>query len=297
MFFLNPKMKILFFSRAEICRSASEVEALVQSAERFGFDWAVNRELAECIFRFTGQTLPESKIYGSSIGKQPQESIMVCYGGDGTLLEGIHRLDGASIAVTGINSGHLGFLSTASKEQTDEIFGRISCGELRTQQRTMLAIEGLVPDTTLHALNEVAVQSLGATMIRTRVSIDGRHVATCDGSGIIIATPTGSTAYSLSAGGPVVEPSCRCMIISPLAPHNLTMRPVVIPDTSVISLETVARNRQATISADNRTFTLDEGGSVTIRLSERSVFLAVPHNNSFYDTLRDKMMWGMEIRK
>ena len=289
--------KILFFSRDGICRTASEAEGLTAAAERFGFDWAVNAEFAESISRLTGREVPRHRIYGESIGPQPRESVMVCYGGDGTLLEGIHRLDGAEIPVTGINSGHLGFLSTAAKEQTDDIFGRISRGELLTQQRSMLAIEGAAEGGVLHALNEAAVQCLGATMVSTRVSIDGKCVAHCDGSGIIIATPTGSTAYSLSAGGPVVEPSCRCMIISPLAPHNLTMRPVVVPDTSVVTLDIDPRNRPVTVSADNRTSTLTERASITVRRSERSVFLAVPHNNSFYDTLRDKMMWGIGIRK
>ena len=290
-------MKILFFSRAEVCRTADDLHALVSAAERFGFDWAVNAELAECFARLTGESLPAERIYGSSTGPQPQPCVMVCYGGDGTLLEGIHRLDGEEIPVTGINSGHLGFLSTAAKEQTDEIFDRISRGELRTQQRSMLAIEGLESGRTLYALNEVAVQCLGATMVSTGVSIDGRCVAVCDGSGMIIATPTGSTAYSLSAGGPVVEPSCRCMIISPLAPHNLTMRPVVVPDTSVISLDIDPRNRPVTVSVDNRTFRLEQRGRIEVKRAERCVFLAVPHNNSFYDTLRDKMMWGIEIRK
>ena len=117
-----------------------------------------------------------------------------------------------------------------------------------------------------------------------------------DGDGLVVATPTGSTAYSLSAGGPIVDPMCRCFVLSPLAPHNLTMRPVVIPDSSVVTLRVHSRGGEALISADNRTYTLRDGSEVKIKLAERRVILAMPHNNTFYDTLREKMMWGVDKR-
>ena len=290
-------MKTILFSRSENCRTAGEVERLMSAAERCGLDCAVNREFAQTIERLTGRKVPEDKIYDRRTGPQPAGSIMVCYGGDGTLLEGVHRLDGEEIPVVGINSGHLGFLSSAPKECLEEIFDRIRRNELDIERRSMLEIEGIDEERTLHALNEVAVQRFGATMVSIRVSVNGRQAAVCDGSGVIISTPTGSTAYALSAGGPVVEPSCRCFVISPLAPHNLTMRPLVVPDSAAITLGIDPRRRPLTISFDNRTCETDRPCEITVRRAERSVFLAVPHNNSFYDTLRDKMMWGVDIRK
>ena len=293
----DAKMKTILFSRADNCRSADEPQRLFAAIERHGFDWSVNREFAASIERLTGRTIPEDKIYDERTGTQPEGSVMICYGGDGTLLEGVHRLDGEPVPVIGINSGHLGFLATASKENIDETFELISRNELTVEERSMLAIDGVVENQTLYALNEVAVQRFGATMLSVGISIDGRSIATCDGSGVIISTPTGSTAYSLSAGGPIVEPSCKCLAISPLAPHNLTMRPTVVPDSSRITLEIDPRHRPLTISFDHRTCDIDKKCTITIKRAERSVFLAVPHNNSFYDTLRNKMMWGIDIRK
>ena len=112
----------------------------------------------------------------------------------------------------------------------------------------------------------------------------------------VVSTPNGSTAYSLSAGGPVVAPTCQCLVISPLAPHNLTMRPVVIPDTGVITLNVDARRADAFVTLDNRTYPVSHGASFTVERAEQTIFLAVPHNISFYDTLRNKMMWGIDIR-
>ena len=126
--------------------------------------------------------------------------------------------------------------------------------------------------------------------------VDDEMVATYHGDGVIISTPTGSTAYSLSAGGPVVAPTCACFVITPIAPHNLTMRPVVIPDTSRIRLEVQARRSEAFLTLDNRSYAVPSSCSFSLRKADKSIFLAVPHNISFYDTLRNKMMWGVDIR-
>lgn len=151
------------------------------------------------------------------------------------------------------------------------------------------------PESQL-ALNEFTVQRHGAGMISVETYVDRQMVATYHGDGVIVSTPTGSTAYSLSAGGPVVAPTCQCLVISPLAPHNLTMRPVVIPDTGVITLNVDARRADAFVTLDNRTYPVSHGASFTVERAEQTIFLAVPHNISFYDTLRNKMMWGIDIR-
>ena len=212
--------------------------------------------------------------------------------------QGVHRLCGAPIPVMGINAGHLGFLTSAPSAGLDLIFNDIAAGKITTEPRSLLSIEGDFgeqPDSTL-ALNEFTVQRHGAGMISVETYVDGQMVATYHGDGVIVSTPTGSTAYSLSAGGPVVAPTCRCLVISPLAPHNLTMRPVVIPDSGVISLRVNARRSAAFVTLDDRTYRISHGATFTVRRAEQKIFLAVPHNISFYDTLRNKMMWGIDIR-
>ena len=158
----------------------------------------------------------------------------------------------------------------------------------------MLRVEGAVegmPQGAL-AVNEAAVQRSGAGMISVECRVDDQQVATYYGDGVIVSTPTGSTAYSLSAGGPVVAPGCRCLVISPLAPHNLTMRPVVVPDTSDVALRVRTRRSAVTLSLDNTAYDVADDTEIRVSLSEKRIFLGQAHNISFYDTLRDKMMWG-----
>ena len=291
-------MRILLFSRGRLARGAEELRQLLAVLERFGFDCLLNEEFAAAIREATGREFPADKIYGERIGPQPAGTTMVCYGGDGTLLEGVHRLGGAPIPVLGINAGHLGFLTGAPNEGLDRIFGEIARGELSVQPRSMLEVRGDFAEGTHSglALNEFTVQRHGADMLAVETYVDGQMVATYHGDGVIVSTPTGSTAYSLSAGGPVVAPACACLVISPLAPHNLTMRPVVIPDTSRIELRIHERRSDAFVTLDNRSYPARPEAAFSISRAEQQIFLALPHNISFYDTLRNKMMWGVDLR-
>ncbi len=292
-------MKILLFSRSQPGRSAEELRRLLDALDRCGLDYDVNEEFAAELRTLTGRDIPTSKTYGARIGEQPAGTTMVCYGGDGTLLEGVHRLGGAPTPVLGINAGHLGFLTGAPNEDLEQIFGRIARGALTVQPRTMLSVEGDFaerPDSNL-ALNEFTIQRHGADMLSIETYVDGQMVATYHGDGVIVSTPTGSTAYSLSAGGPVVAPACACLVISPLAPHNLTMRPVVIPDTSRIALRVHERRSDSFATLDNRSYRVGPDARFEVRRAEQRLFLAIPHNISFYDTLRNKMMWGIDLRE
>ena len=288
-------MKIILFSRKSIALRTEDIDEIFGAIERYGFEYAINKAFAENIEEHTLRIIPTEFIYDGEVGEQPADSVMVCYGGDGTLLEGVHRLNGADIPVVGINGGHLGFLALAPRENIKEVFEDIASKKLNLEQRDMLCIEG-VGDTKLYALNEVAVQRLGAAMISVEAAIDGNMVSTYNGDGVIISTPTGSTAYSLSAGGPIVAPSCHSFLLTPLAPHNLTMRPIVMPDTSMVKLHIDTRGNDASISIDNRTFKIENNAVLTIKKAKRYIRLAVPHNISFFDSLRNKMMWGVDIR-
>lgn len=291
-------MKIILFSRRQLSHTAAEICQLFDALRLFGFDYAVNEEFAPLIGELTGMQIPPEKVYGQCIGQQPADSLMVCYGGDGTLLEGVHRLCGAPIPVMGINAGHLGFLTSAPSAGLNLIFEEVAAGRLTTEPRSMIEATGDYaeqPDTEL-GLNEFTVQRHGAGMISVETYVDEQMVATYHGDGVIVSTPTGSTAYSLSAGGPVVAPGCRCLVISPLAPHNLTMRPVVVPDTSDVALRVRTRRSAVTLSLDNTAYDVADDTEIRVSLSEKRIFLGQAHNISFYDTLRDKMMWGVDIR-
>ena len=292
-------MKIILFSRQGVVHTAGDLHQMFDAIARFGFDYAVNEEFAPQIERLTGISIDAAHRYGRPMGPQPAESVLVCYGGDGTLLDGIHRLGGAEIPVIGINSGHLGFLTSVPRNGCiGDVFELIAAGKLECQPRSMLEVTGDFGDgiSTRYAVNEVVIQRQGAGMISVETYVNDQMVATYHGDGLIVSTPTGSTAYSLSAGGPVVAPTCACLVISPLAPHNLTMRPVVIPDSATITLRVDARRSDAFVTLDSRVYAIGQEAAFTIKRADQKIFLAVPHNISFYDTLRNKMMWGIDIR-
>ena len=291
-------MKIILFSRPLNQTHKDKICRIMATIERYGFDLAVNEEAASGVEMLCGCTIAPNQRYGDDIGEQSDKAVMVCFGGDGTLLDGVHRLGGRDIPVVGINSGRLGFLSIAQSEEIEEVFEQIADSSLCIERRAMVKIEGNFDgeNSSIYALNEVAVQRLGASMIAVDLMIDSRPTFTCNGDGLIVSTPTGSTAYSLSAGGPIIAPACSCFVITPLSAHNLTMRPIVVPDSSALTLTIHTRSNEASISVDNRTFAIADGQSVVIKIAERCISLAVPHNISFYDSLRKKLMWGVDNR-
>ncbi len=291
-------MKIILFSRPDTRHHPEVLSRIFRCIERYGFDYGVNREFRESLEALIGQPIEASCCYGDRYEGAAEPCVMVCLGGDGTLLAGARRLAGRPIPVVGINAGRLGFLTSVSADDIDLLFEEIASGQLRVEERSMLLAEGDFEacSSLSAALNEVAVQRSGAGMISVETYVDGQMVATYHGDGVILSTPTGSTAYSLSVGGPVVAPSCACLVLSPLAPHNLTMRPVVIPDSSEVMFRIHARQEEAFLSLDNRTWPIREGATIRVRKASERVFLALPHNISFYDTLRKKMMWGVDIR-
>lgn len=290
-------MKIILFSRPQIAHTAEDMGRLLPLVERYGFDYAINQEFAEAIEQLLGITIPRDKIYADATGPQPADSVMVCCGGDGTLLEGIHRLSDRSIPVAGVNFGHLGFLTSATREDVEQLFDDIANHRLQIQPRTMLEIEGIgEAGRTVSALNEVAVQRLEATMIKVEAKVNSQRVAQYNGDGVILSTPTGSTAYSLSAGGPIVAPECGCFLLTPLAPHNFGMRPVVVPDSAKVELTIHTRHGSAMLAVDNRSYRIGDGERIVARRARQQILLAVQHNISFYETLHSKMMWDVDIR-
>ncbi len=291
-------MKIILFSRRGLAFQAEELKLLRESIAEFGFDCAVNEEFAEILQEKIGWTIPPKAQYGATAVHQTEPAVLVCYGGDGTLLEGVHRLGEEQLPVVGINAGHLGFLTSDSRQGLKRIFAALNDGELRFEERSLIEVGSDLPtngDSPL-ALNEFSVQRNGAGMLSVELYVDEKMVATCHGDGVIVSTPAGTTTYTLSAGGPDGDPHCACFVITPIAPHNLTMRPVVVPDTSRIRLKVQARRSEAFLTLDNRSYAVPSNCEFTLRKAEKSIFLAVPHNISFYDTLRNKMMWGIDIR-
>jgi NAD+ kinase len=288
-------MNIILFSRKELKHRPEQICAMFTAIERHKLEYSVNEDFADIIEAITDIRIDSDHRYTNS-PRSTDNDVLVTYGGDGTLLDALSLRPSHKTPVIGINCGRLGYLTADSGEGIEELFNHIAKGELKFEERRMLRVAGDAANIMPLALNEITIHRHGATMISVEAQIDGKRVATYHGDGLIISTPTGSTAYSLSAGGPIVDPLCRCLVLSPLAPHNLTMRPIVVPDSCQITLKLNARDGEASLSLDNRTYTLASSATIELAVAEESLILATPHNNTFYDTLREKMMWGIDNR-
>lgn len=222
-------------------------------------------------------------------------------GGDGTILKSVTFVGDLNIPIVGINSGRLGFLATIQKERVTESIHQILKGEYTISERSLLSISTAPEHNELlplhFALNEVAVNRKNTTsMIKVETHVNGEYLTSYWSDGLIIATPTGSTGYSLSCGGPVIDPSADSIVITPIAPHNLNARPLVIPDNGEITLKVSGREDQYLVSLDSRIATLNNETIITIKKAAFKVKLVQLHNDSFIKTLRKKLLWGEDKR-
>lgn len=220
-------------------------------------------------------------------------------GGDGTMLGSISLVRDSGIPVAGINLGRMGFLSSIPKDEIIAAISDIVKGRYRIEKRSLIELKSPVnPFSEMNfALNEVSVLKKDtSSMIVIRVSVNGNYLHSYWADGIIIATPTGSTAYSLSCNGPILTPDSNNFVITPIAPHNLTIRPIVIPDNSVISLNLEGRNRQALICLDSRSADIDPDTGITVAKAGFDVNLVQRINDNFFSTIRSKLNWGVDIR-
>lgn len=230
------------------------------------------------------------------VGREEADTsdLAVVIGGDGTLLRAAKKLaKNPKAFIIAVNMGSLGFLTEIKKDEAFDIYGRVLDGEYKLEKRRLLEVE--IGGVKCLALNEVVVSKGGtlSKLIRVAVESDEGYVNTYRADGVIIATPTGSTAYSLSAGGPLLKPTLNAMLITPIAPHNLSTRPVVIDGDEELTLELIDEDRSAYIAIDgDKAVKVDCGERIKIRYSEKALRLVVPESRDYYGVLREKLKWG-----
>ena len=220
-------------------------------------------------------------------------------GGDGTFLKAASRVGKKNIPILGINTGRLGFLADISPEEMEETIDEIYNNHYKVEERSVLQLK--CDDEKLmeypYALNEIAVLKRdSSSMISIHTAINGAHLTTYQADGLVIATPTGSTAYSLSVGGPVIVPHSKTIAITPVAPHSLNVRPIVICDDWEITLDVESRSHNFLVAVDGRSESCKETTRLTISRADYSIKVVKRFNHIFFDTLRNKMMWGIDIR-
>ena len=247
---------------------------------------------------------PKKTSYGffdAQSGLDASFDLFVSFGGDGTMLRAVTYVGRLGIPIVGVNTGRLGFLSTFKKEEVRKVATEFIAGAFTIEERSLaeIALDSEVPEfaNMNFALNEITVSRKDTTsMITVETYLDGEYLTSYWADGLIISTPTGSTGYSLSCGGPVISPSTQAFVLTPIAPHNLNARPLVIPDDTEIRLIVSGREENHLVSLDSRIATIPNGKEIIVKKSAFTVKMVEYKSESFLKTLRNKLLWGEDRR-
>ncbi|MBU2995156.1 NAD kinase [Cellulophaga baltica] len=245
--------------------------------------------------------LQEYPLFNTEEGLDSTFDMFVSFGGDGTVLRAITYVQNLDIPIVGVNTGRLGFLSTFQKEDVRNLVTEFIAGEFTIVERSLVEVTTNPPmeefEKLNFALNEVTVSRKDTTsMITVDTHLNNEYLTSYWADGLIVATPTGSTGYSLSCGGPVIAPTAKSLILTPIAPHNLNARPLVIADETTIRLKVSGREDNHLVSLDSRIATVANGTEIIIKKSSFTIKMIEYTSESFFKTLRNKLLWGEDRR-
>ena len=241
----------------------------------------------------------EIKLFSSYTELVGNADFLFSLGGDGTLLDTITLVRDSEIPIIGINLGRMGFLASIPKENINLVLESLSSGHYNIDKRTLLRMDNeqnRFGDLNF-ALNELTIHKKdNSSMITLHVWVNNQFLNAYWADGLIISTPTGSTGYSLSCNGPIIGPDLQSFVITPIASHNLTVRPIVIPDSSVIRIHVEARDKQFFVGLDSRSFLYDSTDELIVSKEKFKISLLQEYDDNFFTTIRKKLLWGRDIR-
>lgn len=289
-------MKIAIHGRARNEVSKEYIKASLSAICRSMDSAIISVPLQEIL---DGEIPPNAKIIGMESIPDEKPDVLISLGGDGTILESANIVGSSGIPILGINTGRLGFLSHVGQDEVDQAMEKLNSRSFQVEDRMLLNFEfaenPLTPKN--FALNEVALlKTDSSSMIVIHASVDGAFLNSYWADGLIISTPTGSTGYSLSCGGPIIEPGSDNIILTPIAPHNLNVRPLIIPSTAKLQLKTDSNNERFRVSADSRSCIVSAGTELNIERAEFTTRLIRFSETDYFQTLRSKLMWGIDSR-
>jgi len=290
-------MRFAIFGNEYQPHKSASIERLLAYLDRRKARVSINRPFFEFLSDTHGL---DTSGYRAFDGTDFEADFAVSMGGDGTFLKAATQIGLKNIPILGINMGRLGFLADVLTDEIETAFDHIYSGQFEIEERTAItmAADSGVIDTTPFALNDIAVLKRdNAAMISIGATINGEYLTTYQADGLIVSTPTGSTAYSLSNGGPVMAPHTPTLCLTPVAPHSLTSRPMVISENDVVTLQVKSRSHNFLVAVDGRSVTLKEGTTVTIRRAPFSVHIVKYRHHNYFASLREKMMWGADNRE
>ena len=274
---------------------------------------AAIRQLLDCLHRHGASILIDEEYYDflrcaeladieqadTFTGCDFEADFAISMGGDGTLLKTASRVRQKQIPILGVNMGRLGFLADVSADSIEETIDALYRGDYSVEDRSLIHVEtnGEPIEGYECALNDVAILKRdSASMISVRASINGEYLTTYQADGLIVSTPTGSTAYSLSNGGPIIVPRTGVMLMTAVAPHSLNVRPIVLPDSAQIELTVTSRSHTFLVAIDGRSGKLPEGTTLRLTRAPYMVKVVKRSGTRYFATLREKMMWGADVR-
>ena len=292
-------MKVAIYGQTYQENALVYVEELLDELSGLSAEVAIEANFCRVLFG------PSPKITYNTFtltqGLDASFDMMVSFGGDGTILRAVTYIGDLGIPIVGVNTGRLGFLSTFKKEDVRKVIREFVAGEYEVIERSLVSVNAAtsIPEfgDLNFALNEVTVSRKDTTsMISVATYLNDEYLTSYWSDGLIVATPTGSTGYSLSCGGPVITPTAQSLVITPIAPHNLNARPLVISDDTEIRLTVTGREEHHLVSLDSRIASVKNGTEIIVRKAGFTIKMMEYTSQSFLNTIRNKLLWGQDSR-
>ena len=292
-------MKIALYSLQAGKHTHSILNSLFSFKKKYGIKFFFEKEFEKLLNKDYSDKI-DCNIFSTYKDLNNSFDLMITIGGDGTLLRSISFIRNLKIPIIGINTGKLGFLASLNQEFLKSKLEKIIQGNYKVENRTLLRVDfnNKKENNEFNiALNEISVSRKNTTsMIKIKTSLNEEFLNSYWADGLIVSTPTGSTGYSLSCGGPIMSPLSQTLALTPIAPHNLNARPIIIPDNTKIELSVSGREEFHLLSLDSRIISVKNGNSITITKADYKIMIAHLSDDNFYKTLRNKLLWGEDKR-
>jgi len=274
------------------------VRELLNRVREESVQFLISASVAKAVGRIVGKSALRRTRVVNEKSLLAESDLIIALGGDGTILETARLVGSHETPILGINLGKLGFLAEVSIEESEDCLKEIMTGRYNVEERIMLQATTPSLKKPFYALNDVVIDKYGTSRVMSiETHVNGEYLATYSADGIIVATPTGSTAYSLANGGPIVVPTNHAITISPICPHTLTARPVIVPDDSIVAVTISSASRQVHLTADGQLEELFKPPvTITVKTAPFKAHLVKRLTTNYYDVLRKKLNWGSDVR-
>ena len=292
----HRKLRFALFGNIYQARKSASIQNVLTTIANYGAELYVDMEYYYFLKDNQRLNVPATKVFTED---DFEADFVISMGGDGTFLKAAGRVGSKDIPILGVNMGRLGFLADISPDDIEQCLEALFTDDYALQARALIQVEadGQPLGSPSFALNDVAILKRDtASMISIRASIDGQYLNTYQADGLVVSTPTGSTAYSLSNGGPIIVPGTKVFSMTAVAPHSLNVRPIVLPDSSIIELEVESRSHNYLVAIDGRSEKCKEGTKITLRRAPYDIKVVKRSGHRYFQSLREKMMWGADSR-